>query len=42
MSAETRKIPDPTIEPMTMAVAENRPIPCTKCGAPGAATELSS
>ena len=30
MSAETMKMPEPIIEPMTMAVAENRPMPRTK------------
>jgi hypothetical protein len=34
MSAETMKMPDPIIEPITMAVAENNPMPCTKCGVP--------
>jgi hypothetical protein len=29
MSAETMKIPEPIIEPITMAVAEKRPIPRT-------------
>jgi hypothetical protein len=33
MSAETIKIPDPIIEPITIAVAENSPIPRTNCGA---------
>jgi len=28
-------MPDPIIEPITMAVAENNPIPCTKCGVAG-------
>jgi hypothetical protein len=27
------KMPDPIIEPITIAVAEKRPIPCTNCGA---------
>jgi hypothetical protein len=26
------KMPEPIIEPITIAVAENSPIPCTKCG----------
>jgi hypothetical protein len=30
MSADTIKIPDPIMEPITMAVAENRPMPRTK------------
>jgi hypothetical protein len=46
ISADTIKIPDPIIDPITIAVAENNPIPCTKCGVPSvvltAATELSS
>jgi hypothetical protein len=43
MSAETMKMPDPIIEPITIAVAENSPIPRTKCGAPVvASTKLSS
>jgi len=29
ISAETIKMPDPIIEPITIAVAENSPIPCT-------------
>jgi hypothetical protein len=29
MSAETIKIPDPIIDPITIVVAENNPIPCT-------------
>ena len=33
MSAETMKMPEPIMEPMTMAVAEKRPMPRTKCGA---------
>jgi hypothetical protein len=33
ISAETIKMPDPIIEPMTIAVAENSPIPWTNCGA---------
>ena len=33
MSAETMKMPDPIIDPMTIAVAEKRPKPCTKWGA---------
>src|SRR5437879_1739486 len=33
ISAETIKMPDPIIEPITIAVAENSPIPCTNCGA---------
>jgi hypothetical protein len=36
ISAETIKIPDPIIDPITIAVAENNPIPCTNCGAPAA------
>src|ERR1035441_3915636 len=32
MSAETMKMPEPIIEPITMAVAEKRPMPRTKCG----------
>ena len=32
MSAGTMKMPEPIIEPMTIAVAENSPIPCTNCG----------
>jgi hypothetical protein len=32
ISAETIKIPDPIIDPITIAVAENSPIPCTNCG----------
>jgi hypothetical protein len=27
------KMPDPIIEPITIAVAENNPIPCTNFGA---------
>src|ERR1700729_3868452 len=38
ISAETMKMPDPIIEPVTIAVAENSPIPCTNCGAGGAST----
>jgi hypothetical protein len=30
ISAGTIKMPDPIIDPITMAVAENNPIPCTK------------
>src|SRR6202789_4318036 len=41
ISAETMKMPDPIIEPITIAVAENRPIPCTNCGA-DVADRLSS
>jgi hypothetical protein len=33
MSAETMKMPEPIIEPITIAVAENNPIPWTNCGA---------
>ena len=33
ISADTMKMPDPIIEPITIAVAENSPIPCTNCGA---------
>jgi hypothetical protein len=33
ISAETIKMPDPIIEPITIAVAENSPIPRTNCGA---------
>ena len=32
MSAETMKMPEPIMEPMTMAVAEKRPMPWTNCG----------
>ena len=32
ISAETMKMPEPIIEPMTMAVAEKSPMPRTKCG----------
>jgi hypothetical protein len=32
ISADTIKMPDPIIEPITMAVAENKPIPCTNWG----------
>jgi hypothetical protein len=32
ISAETIKMPDPIIEPITIAVAENSPIPCTNWG----------
>jgi hypothetical protein len=32
MSAETMKMPEPIMEPMTIAVAEKSPIPCTNCG----------
>src|SRR6202012_5753946 len=33
ISAETIKMPDPIIEPITIAVAENNPMLCTNCGA---------
>ena len=33
ISAETMKMPEPIMEPMTMAVAEKSPMPRTKCGA---------
>ena len=42
ISAETMKMPDPIIEPMTIAVAENRPIPCTNCGAAEDSTDCFS
>src|SRR6202522_2804358 len=48
ISADTMKMPDPIIEPITIAVAENSPIPCTNCGAdddplsPGMSLLLSS
>jgi hypothetical protein len=35
ISADTIKMPDPIIEPITIAVAENNPIPWTNCGATG-------
>jgi hypothetical protein len=38
ISAETMNMPDPIIEPITIAVAEKSPIPCTNCGAGGAST----
>jgi hypothetical protein len=38
MSAGTIKMPDPIIEPITIAVAENSPIPCTNFGAEAVAT----
>jgi hypothetical protein len=31
MSAETIKIPDPIIDPITIAVALNKPKPRTRC-----------
>jgi hypothetical protein len=34
MSADTMKMPEPIIEPITIAVAEKSPMPRTKCGAP--------
>ena len=42
ISAGTIKMPDPIIEPITMAVAENSPMPCTKCGAEEVVTGVSS
>src|SRR5580698_1504846 len=35
ISASTRKIPDPIIEPTTMAVELKRPSDCTNCGLDG-------
>ena len=32
MSAETMKMPEPIMEPMTIAVAEKRPSPLTNSG----------
>jgi len=44
ISADTIKMPDPIIDPITIAVAENNPIPCTNFGTPPPAppTTLSS
>jgi hypothetical protein len=33
ISAGTMNMPDPIIEPITIAVAENSPMPCTNFGA---------
>jgi hypothetical protein len=35
-------MPDPIIEPMTIAVAENSPIPWTNCGAAEDSTDCFS
>ena len=35
ISADTMKMPEPIMEPITMAVAEKRPMPWTKCGVAG-------
>lgn len=32
ISAGTMKMPDPIMEPITIAVAENNPMPCTNWG----------
>ena len=42
MSAETMKMPDPIMEPITIAVAENSPIPWTNCGAAEDSTDCFS